>query len=1381
MAVVLGFLVLWHVESGLAQGLPDTDADGLADAVETNTGVFLSVADTGTDPNDPDTDDDGLADGAEVNTYGTNPLQTDTDGDGMPDKWEIDNGFNPLSAADAALDADSDGLTNLREFQSGTNPRNADTDGDLLTDGAEVASHGTKPLLPDTDGDGLTDYQELFVFETNPLVATPIPNVPVYRAVGDAQNPDDDGGAGDLQNAGRGYVGQEFDMSVTEVTNWMYALFLNSVAKRDRLYGLYKTDMGSNAEGGIIRKGSQDSYTYEVKPGFETKPVNFVSLWDTLRYINWLHNWKTRDAQMRGAFRPILTGAQDQNSDTTEDGVYALRGTNPENFTRNPAAYFFLPDVDEWHKAAYYDPNPDGRPAESYWDRATQTMGTSLAASTAPLVPVGAAGGDYFGPSHYGTYDQDGNVTEWVQDALILGGRRTSTDSNNAEKASLGFRVARPSAAAPGAQETVPLMVEVGEPGNLADEEYSPKLGDPKLGAVNYVFQMGAYEVTNREYAKFLNAKAKEDSFYRLYDTRMGSDFASGGIVRSGTNGNYSYSVKPGFAKRPVVYVSIFSAMRYCNWLHNGGREDSDMEAGAYRLLGNVPTNTASLTRNAAARYYLPNANEFYKAAYYDSSAAANTTFNYWKFATRSDASDPALNGSALVDVDANTASSFFGAYGQSGNVGYTTQSSVSNTAAPKPTAANTGELLEEATNTDDESAAMTFRVAAARGVSSIRPSGDDDSDGMPNSWEVFSGLNPNVNDAALDADGDGLNNLLEFQTGTDPRSGDTDNDGMADAWEVQNGLDPRVNDAAQDADSDGLTNLREFLLGTNPKSGDSDGDGAGDAWEVQYGFDPKSAADAALDADGDGLTNLQEFTAGSDPKKSDTDGDGMPDKWEVDNAFNPANAADAALDADGDGVTNLREFQLGANPRKTDTDGDGMPDGWEVQYTLNPLINDANGDADNDNLSNLREFTAGTIPNNPDTDGDSLKDGEEVDAHHTSPIKADTDNDGLSDSVEIATRSNPLLFDTPVASPEFVAVGSAGNSGNPANEGKGSVAYDFRIGKYEVTNQDYAAFLNAVARESDPNGLYDARMGYSFQLDASDLRNIHVTGGITRSISGSVMTYAVKSGFERKPVNFVSYDSALRYCNWLHNRATPGASTETGAYLMAGAKTRSASARFWLPNHDEWYKAAAFDASAGSRYWLFACRSDAPNASKLAVSPKGLVDVNKPGAASYFGTMGQSGNAAEWIERPSTGLPTILGGSILSYAYADSGGNVTALSKFEPSSGGAGRFDLGFRIAALPGGSKPQSISFGTLPQKRAGSGAFKILVKSTSGLPVTFESSDPEVADVSDGPLFDYLVVKKAGKATITARQSGNAIWAPARPVSRTITVTPPRTLRK
>lgn len=84
---------------------------------------------------DQDSDADGTPD------Y----LDDDDDNDGMSDEYELANGLDPFDAADAALDLDEDGLTNLQEFELNTAANNVDTDGDGISDSDEINA-GSDPL-----------------------------------------------------------------------------------------------------------------------------------------------------------------------------------------------------------------------------------------------------------------------------------------------------------------------------------------------------------------------------------------------------------------------------------------------------------------------------------------------------------------------------------------------------------------------------------------------------------------------------------------------------------------------------------------------------------------------------------------------------------------------------------------------------------------------------------------------------------------------------------------------------------------------------------------------------------------------------------------------------------------------------------------------------------------------------------------------------------------------------------------------------------------------------------------------------------------------------------------------------------------------------------
>lgn len=157
--------------------------------------------------------------------------------------------------------------------------------------------------------------------------------------------------------------------------------------------------------------------------------------------------------------------------------------------------------------------------------------------------------------------------------------------------------------------------VTVGDPGNACDPQGTGRC----FGAVGYPYRIATREVTNAQYAAFLNAKAASDPL-GLYNTEMAT--TGGGITRSASPGSYTYSAIPGRENMPVTPVSYFDVLRFANWLHNG-QGDGDTETGAYTLLGGTPTPSNSLVeRNAGARVFLPTDAEWYKAAYYDTRLA---------------------------------------------------------------------------------------------------------------------------------------------------------------------------------------------------------------------------------------------------------------------------------------------------------------------------------------------------------------------------------------------------------------------------------------------------------------------------------------------------------------------------------------------------------------------------------------------------------------------------------------------------------------------------------------------------------------------------------------------------------------------------------------
>jgi formylglycine-generating enzyme required for sulfatase activity len=525
------------------------------------------------------------------------------------------------------------------------------------------------------------------------LVASPGQTVPSPRSlefvlVGDPGAP-----AEPITGLGRVSIG--FYMGRHEITNAQYAQFLNAVAAQSDPHQLWHRNQAEGPMGFIRRVGESGQYRYIVAPGQENLPVVYVSWFSAARYCNWLHYGQ-----------PAL-GSENLAGATTEGdathGAYDTRGFPlgpglPEQLDRLPAARnagarYWLPSLDEWIKAGFHQPGSGGH----YWRYATQS--DELPAAEPP--PGGQSSANYYArswavpyphlttvgsytrsASGWGTYDQAGNVMEWLETMRegnpgvrrFIGGAaaryatmlaRDYADWENADHRLMvvGFRVAGgegaslpatppvepfPPSVAPAAGTAAPTTAErrsglddfvpVDHAGNPPD----PVFGH---GAVAEAFEMARYELTNSDYAAFLSAVARSADPFELYETSMG-DGLFGGIVRLGEAGRFTYVAKPGWENRPVTYLNWYRLARLANWLHFGrpdtgtsepGTTEGDATHGAYdtRLFpapgdDHVARERLPVGRNPGARYFLPTEDEWFKAAHYDPTRPGGRP--YWTY-----------------------------------------------------------------------------------------------------------------------------------------------------------------------------------------------------------------------------------------------------------------------------------------------------------------------------------------------------------------------------------------------------------------------------------------------------------------------------------------------------------------------------------------------------------------------------------------------------------------------------------------------------------------------------------------------------------------------------------------------------------------------------
>ncbi|HNX05647.1 MAG TPA: SUMF1/EgtB/PvdO family nonheme iron enzyme [Opitutales bacterium] len=212
-----------------------------------------------------------------------------------------------------------------------------------------------------------------------------------------------------------GSVNYEYCIGATEVTCAQYAVFLNATG-----YSSYMFDSSSAPYIGLYKNADG---SVGVRAGCADKAVSVVRYAEAVAFANWLG---TGDVNTAGAFR--------------------------------------LPDVNEWYKAAYYDPTLNGG-AGGYWTYGTGSDTLTEEDAFYGYLSIGTNSeswpdADYGEENQWGLYGMTAGLEEWTGTAQntagsrhwVLGGSWAQTEpyltnsrlnnlANTSANDKLGFRI----------------------------------------------------------------------------------------------------------------------------------------------------------------------------------------------------------------------------------------------------------------------------------------------------------------------------------------------------------------------------------------------------------------------------------------------------------------------------------------------------------------------------------------------------------------------------------------------------------------------------------------------------------------------------------------------------------------------------------------------------------------------------------------------------------------------------------------------------------------------------------------------------------------------------------------------------------------------------
>ena len=890
----------------------------------------------------------------------------DTDGDGMPDDWEMVNHLDPLSTNGmngAWADADEDGLVNIYEFWSDTNPNaeSTDQDGELDVnedrDGDGVANLveqqlGSRPDIVDTDDDALDDNEER-IAGSDPANAN---DPPVSRAVV-------------FGGAAADYM--EVPVSIRQrMTDWT----LESWVKPDSVTGGVGTIVrrvvqnlggGANAMNYVLGVETNASGSLRFYGGYVlTDGRQFFVRGGTVPTGLWSHAAISYDS-LTSALLLYTNGAVAVSSNA-QYSAPPINGKGGETFFR--IGEDFQGQIDEvrvWNNV---------RAGGDVWANYSNTVSelqTNLVHYFRMDDGQAVTNRLPFSPFHQPhnaqdyTYGEDW-MDQWKHAAIFHGSVRFFAPGVIQPPASLRVNLMPPAAVTDGAQWSF-------NGGDYNDSGVT--LGNLPSGSNTVLYKsIGGWTAPSNEVVVLTNGAAT--TITRTYLQ----------------NGSLKVNIEP---------LAVVTAAQW------------RVDLGTWLYSGAVVTNLSPYSHTVEFRpidgWLAPDATNITVVG----AATQTITVTYGDsrgylevFLSPSNAvlagARWSLDGGAWMNTGTNLVLVASGSHDLSYQTipGWVTPSN------------ETINIIAFVTT-------HVFRVYGGT---------DTDQDGLLDAWEIrwFGDLGYGPDD---DPDNDGLTNLEEFNAAQvyaaldplSPANFDSDGDIMDDMWEYYNylsgvGLDPVVDDAMLDRDGDGLVNVQEYngmdgwprlmqdpfaALGValdyevstdylNPIDYDTDKDKMVDSFEAAWydsgkGIDPLTTGTLfSADADNDGMSGYREQCLLVEFREGESDdiwsyGTNALPGMDIDGvyAFNPPLLLGATNSVTIIGDLATLQGQEWTDPSNSDTDDDGLPDGWETEFNLNPKssvgADGFYGDPDVDTLLNSQEFLGqdgNRSTNNPNVNG---------------------------------------------------------------------------------------------------------------------------------------------------------------------------------------------------------------------------------------------------------------------------------------------------------------------------------------------------------------------------------------------------------------------------